>query len=34
MRLDDSERIDKIATAEASDVFGGNFLLIGFEIGF
>ena len=34
VRLDDSEGIDKIATAEARDVFGGNFLLVGFEIGF
>ena len=34
VRLDDSEGIDEIATAEASDVFGGNFLSVGFEIGF
>ena len=28
------ERIDEIITAEASDVFGGNFLFIGFKVGF
>ena len=32
--LDDSEGIDEIATAEACDVFGGNFLSVGFEVGF
>ncbi len=32
--LDDSERIDEITTAEACDVFGGNFLSVGFEVGF
>ena len=34
MRFDDIQRIDEITTAEASDVFGGNFLSVGFEVGF
>ena len=32
--LDDSEGIDEIATAEACDVGRGNFLSVGFEVGF
>lgn len=34
MSLDYVEGVDEVGAAEASDVFGGNFLFIGFEIEF